>query len=322
MEKLRWSHSVHSQMESLFASIKAIGVSKNEAPKGHIRSLGTWNAYRQEAHSFAKFLYRKGVNDLRDAEAVVRAAKEYLSSKIFDARSTGATVQTQETRVSALTAFERAYNTFFAQRGMNIRLDFSTDRKEYLSLARVYLSTGRNYSDGTRAYPKPEALIAAIQNPTHALQATLQLQAGLRAEGSGAPSGKVANPLTVQNLKGFASDPVTRTRVGVVSVREKGGKWTRHYLPEAIYRQLQGYLEKHGPLQSRYKEYLASVVQAAKATGQYSKGRGSHALKTTFAQRRYQQCTRHGFSHERALQAVALELGHNRMEITRIYTKG
>lgn len=322
MAKLRWSKSVHSQLESIFASVKALGQSKAVAERGHIRSLGTWRIYRQEAHAFAKFLQGKGVKDIRDAAAVSRVAAEYLASKLSAARTSGLSVQTQELRASALSAFQRAYNSFFSQRGLDIRLDFANARKEYLALARLYLAPGRNYAEATRAYPRPEALIAAISNPVHQLQAKLQLQSGLRAEGSGAPSAKLANPLSFDNLKGFARDPVTGECVGVLLTREKGGKWTRHYLPEATYRQLQTYIQRQGPLQSNYKEYVTSVAQAARATAQYSKGRGSHGLKTAFAQRRYQQCAKHGFSHERAMQITALELGHNRMDITRIYVKG
>ena len=95
-----------------------------------------------------------------------------------------------------------------------------------------------------------------------------------------------------------------------------------HYVPQKIYEMLGAYIEKNGSLQAKYSEYLKSVNEAAKATGQDSKGRGSHGLKTAFAHSRYRECVRHGFSHERALQQVALELAHNRFDITLIYTKG
>ena len=154
------------------------------------------------------------------------------------------------------------------------------------------------------------------------MQAALQYQGGLRAEGAGSPSGRVANPLTPENLKGLIKDPVTGVKVGSVAVCEKGGKWTVHYVPLQTYEKLVSYLEKHGSLQSRYRDYRNAVIAAAKATGQYSSGRGTHGLKTSFAKNRYLECVRHGLTHEQAIQATALELAHNRSDITMIYTRG
>lgn len=265
---------------------------------------------------------RNGVNDLRDTASVQRAAARYLAWRLEVAITSAQSLQTQETRSAALAGFERAFNAFFAQRGLEERLNFAAARREYLALSRAYLGRGRQYEAGTRAYAAPERLVAAIDNETHRLQATLQYQGGLRAEGVGAPSGKLGNPLTWDNMKGLANDPVTGELVGRIEVREKGGKWTSHYIPRETYAHLVRYLEKHENLQSRYSEYRNAVITAAKASGQHSKGRGTHGLKSTFAHRRYMECVRYGFSHEKALQQVALELAHNRADVTLIYTKG
>jgi hypothetical protein len=319
---LRWPTSIHSQIESIYSAIKAFGVSKAKCPPGHIRSIGTLTVYLGEAHSFAQFLKSKGVRDLRDTANVQKMADLYLASRLQVARAKGQSLQTQETRSAALGSLARAFNSFFAQRGCNERLNFVATRQEYRALSRAYLGRGRSYENGTRAYPAPEKLITAIGNETHRLQATLQYQGGLRAEGVGAPSGKLNNPLTWGNVKGMATDPVTGVRVGCIEVREKGGKWTMHYIPQETYEHLVRYLVKHGSLQSRYSEYHNSVITAAKTSGQFSQGRGTHGLKTSFAHRRYLQAVQHGLSHERALQQVALELAHNRADVTLIYTKG
>lgn len=320
--KLRWPKSIHSQIESVFSAIKAVGVSKAQCQSGHIRSIGTLNAYLREAHSFAKFLQSHGVKDLRDTAMVQKMVGQYLAWRLEIARSSGQSLQTQETRSAALAALERAFNSFFAKRGLSERLNFAAARREYLALSRAYLSRGREYEAGTRAYPSPERLAAAMENETHRLQATLQFQGGLRAEGVGAPSGKLGNPLTWDNMKGLVNDPVTGKLVGCVEVREKGGKRTSHYISRETYARLVRHLEKHGCLQSKYGEYRNAVITAAKASGQYGRQRGTHGLKTAFAHRRYLECVRHGFSHEKALQQVALELAHNRSDVTLIYTKG
>jgi hypothetical protein len=322
LAKLRWPKSIHSQIESIFSAIKAIGVSKAQCPAGHIRSIGTMNAYLREAHSFAKFIKSNGVHNLRDTANVQKAAGQYLAWRLEAARAFSQSLQTQETRSAALSGLERAFNAFFAQRGLSERLNLAVERREYLALSRAYLGRGREYEAGTRAYSAPERLVAAIDNETYRLQASLQYQGGLRAEGVGAPSGKLGNPLTWDNMKGLTNDPVTGMRVGHIEVREKGGKWTSHYIPRETYASLVHYLEKYGSLQSRYNEYRNSVATAAKLSGQYAPGRGTHGLKTVFAQQRYMECVQHGFSHERAMQQVALELAHNRADVTLIYTKG
>ena len=321
MAKLRWSKSLHAQVESIFAAIKGFG-EKKTLSTGAIRSLGTWRAYRSEAHRFANYLQSKNIKDLRETGAVQQAAKEYMAERLTVARQQGHSHQTQQARASALAALERGFNRFFEQRGISLRLYFAESRSEYLALSREYLLQRQEYMDGTRAYPAPERLVAAIPSETHALQATLQYQSGMRSEGVGAPSGKIPNPLTAENLRGYGKDPVTGQQVGIVATKEKGGKWTSHFLPKATYDRLEAHLQRHGRLESKYQEYRNSIITASKLTGQYAPGRGTHGLKTAFAKHRYAQCVKHGFSHEQAMQQTAWELSHNRWDITLIYTRG
>lgn len=322
MARLRWPKSIHMQVESVFKSICAIGKDKKTAPKGHIRSIGTWGAYRAEAHRFAHFLSQNGINDLRDTIKIQSVVSKYLSRKLQVARMNNASYQTQKSRSSALASLERSFNNFFESRDRTLKLDFSAARKEYLALSKAYLNPKIVYSNGSRAYPQPEKLVSYIQDKTHALQATLQYQGGLRAEGVGAPSGKIYNPLTQKNLRGIVTDPVTKVSVGAIRVREKGGKWTTHYIPKTTYQQLVNHINQYGKLESKYADYRESVITAAKRSGQFSQGRGTHGLKTAFAHHRYRQCIERGFSHERALQTTALELAHNRFDITVRYLKG
>ena len=321
MAKLRWSKSLHSQIEAVFASFKGFGEKKILAT-GSIRSVGTWHSYKSEAHRFAKYLHSKGITDLRETSAVQQAAKTYMAERLAVARREGHSHQTQQARASALAALEKAFNRFFAQRGIPLRLDFAQSRREYLELSRVYLARRQEYADGTRAYPYPEKLVAAIRHEGHALQATLQFQSGMRSEGVGAPSGQVRNPLLLENLRGYTKDPATGQQVGVVVTKEKGGKLTSHFLPRTTYERLNEYLQRHGSLESKYSDYHAAVTTAAKITGQYAPGRATHGLKTHFAKSRYAQCVKYGFTHEQAMQQTAWELAHHRWDITLIYTRG
>ena len=321
MAKFRWSKSLHSQIESVFATLKGFG-EKRAAATGNIRSFGTWNAYRSEAHRFTKFLASKGVIDLREVDKVQQVAKMYLAERLSVARQRGHSYQTQQTRACMFSALARGFNRFFEQRAMPLRLDFTESRREYLALSREYLLHRQEYVDGTRAYPDPQRLVAAIRDEEHALQAALQFQSGMRAEGVGAPAGKVRNPLTLDNLRGYGTDPVTKKTVGIVATKEKGGKWTSHFLPQATYVRLEAYLKTHRSLESKYQDYRKAIITAAKITGQHAPGRATHGLKTAFAKHRYAQCIKHGLSHEQAMQQTAWELSHNRWDITLLYTRG
>jgi hypothetical protein len=174
-----------------------------------------------------------------------------------------------------------------------------------------------------RAYPDPVRLIAAISDGTFQLQASLQYEGGLRTEGVGAPSNRrLKNPLTCNGLHGIGTDPVTASPVGIVASVEKGGKATEHYISVATYRMLEEHISRYGKLESDYFAYVEAINTAAKATGQYAPGRGSHGLKHNFAQERYLECIKHGMSHEQALQQTSIETSHFRLRETLTYTRG
>ncbi len=139
----------------------------------------------------------------------------------------------------------------------------------------------------------------------------------------GAPSNRrIKNPLTAEGLHGIGSDPVTGAPVGIVASVEKGGKETEHYVSVETYRRLEEYIRVHGKLESDYADYVAAINQAARETGQYASGRGSHGLKHNFAQERYLECISHGLTHEQALQQTSLETSHFRLRETLTYTRG
>ena len=68
-------------------------------------------------------------------------------------------------------------------------------------------------------------------------------------------------------------------------------------------------------------EYAEAINEAAKKTGQYEPGRGTHALKHNFAQERYSECINNGYSHEQAMQQTSLETSHFRYYETYAYTR-
>jgi hypothetical protein len=147
--------------------------------------------------------------------------------------------------------------------------------------------------------------------------AELQYHGGLRAEGVGAPRephSKAA--LSLEKFKGVVRDPFTQDRqVGVIEVTEKGGKSTRHYVPIDAYERARHYVEKSGPIREIYERYLESINDAARQTGQYIPGRGTHGLKHNFVEdfvRRGMEC---GKSREEIFAEGARQCAHERADI-------
>lgn len=318
----RWPTSLHSQTEALFHGIRSIREKKKSNPFG-IHSFGSWDSYRSHAHRFVDFMIGKDRTSLLDTRSVHDDMAEYLEHILTYYAEKKRSRQTMETLLSALGKFEYALNRYIEMYYHDVPLLESEQlRLEYYARSRSLLrKSSRIFYN--RAYPDPVQLIANIRNKTFQLQASLQYEGGLRAEGVGAPSNqRLKNPLTASCLRGIINDPVSRMVIGIVATVEKGGKETEHYVSLRTYRRLEQYLKEFGKLESDYFEYVAAINQAACVTGQYSPGRGSHGLKHNFAQERYLECIDHGLTHEQALQQTSLETSHFRLRETLTYTRG
>lgn len=320
--KNRWPTSLHSQVESVFHSIRAIGRSKADDLRG-IRSFGAWMVYRREAHRFAQFMSSKGRNTILSTQSVQDDMVEYLEKRLESYVKYKRSRQTMEAALSALGKFEYAINHYIeSYLPDQPKLDTGQLRMDAYAKSKRLLHKSSGKFDN-RGYSDPIALIGAIKGRTYQLQASLQFEGGLRAEGVGAPSNRqLKNPLTEKGLRGIINDPVSGLHVGVVASVEKGGKETEHYVSVETYQRLKEHIKYHGKLESDYCEYVEAINKAAQATNQYIPGRGSHGLKHNFAQERYQECVAHGMTHEQGLQQTSLETSHFRMRETLGYTRG
>jgi integrase len=249
---------------------------------------------------------------------------DYLSARLADYVKNKRSRQTIETILSGLAKFEYAINHYIEIHLPSDQPKLETEqlRMEFYAKSKRLLCKSSKTFDN-RAYSDPIALIGAITGGTYQLQASLQFEGGLRAEGVGAPSNRrLKNPLTENGLRGIINDPVTGLPVGIVASVEKGGKETEHYVSVETYQRLKKHIELHGKLESNYFEYNEAINRAAQATNQYAPGRGTHGLKHNFAQERYHECATHGMTHEQALQQTSLETSHFRMRETLGYTRG
>jgi hypothetical protein len=315
----RWPKSLHSQAEALMGGIRAIGRKKGVVDRRFIRGLGTWTVYRRDIHSFVEFLQRAGLRDLRDVRRVSGLTRAYIASRGQALRGAGGSFQTIEREISALTKFSHALDVYAERHGGESAADIRTVLTEEKARWREELAP-RSNGYTTRAYPDPDGLYAAISDPALRLQARLMGETGCRAEGVGAPA-RGSNPLTVANLLGMGADPVSDEAAGRILVIEKGGKQTEHYVGAATYQALADHIQEHGQLVSGYRSFLRAVETAARLTGQYAPGRGTHGLKHSFAQTRMREATEAGFSYEAAKQAVANEIAHNRMDSVDVYLR-
>jgi len=317
----RWPKSLHSQLEAVFHGIRCIRLTKTEG--GGIHSFGSWKVYRNEAHNFVGFMAEKGRMSLLDTAMVAEDMGLYLAEKLDHYVANKRSRQTMETMLSAMGKMDYAINFYIGRHDLDAGfLDTEKLRMEFYAQSKARLPRSSKVF-GNRAYPDPLRLIEHISDSTFQLQASLQYEGGLRAEGVGAPSNRrIKNPLTEQGLRGTGTDPVTGKLVGIVASVEKGGKETDHFVSKETYARLEMHIIKNGQLASNYLKYVEAINQAARATGQYARGRGSHGLKHNFAQERYIECVQKGFSHEKALQQTSLETSHFRMRETLTYTGG
>ena len=306
----------------MFHSIRSFREAKSNNSLG-LRSFGSWKVYKYEVHRFVEFMLIKGLATILDTLSVRDFMAVYLAERLDHYVERKRSRQTMETILSALGKFEYALNHYIEEHNLavpllkteQLRLDYYARGKKTLR------KSSRLFS--SRAYPDPVRLIGAIHDGTFQLQASLQYEGGLRAEGIGAPCNRrIKNPLTAEGLRGIGVDPVTGKPAGIVASVEKGGKETEHYVSVETYRRLEEHICMYGSLESDYFTYVEEINRAARETGQYATGRGSHGLKHNFAQERYLECVDRGMTHEQALQQTSLETSHFRLRETLGYTGG
>ena len=292
----------------------------------YIHSMGTFDRTARRLWPLQGWLKTKSISDIELlTDELVRQYLEHRLDYHIDKKNSRHSFKVE---VSALGNLERGL-TLFSQkhRSVPVLYDFSKARKSFTAKARQLSKTTAEYE--SRVLPDPQALIAVLNEPRHKLMAALQLHSGCRAEGVGAPQRGYpgGNPLTLQNFTGpdgkllpTQKDPVTGEMVRPFWTKEKGGKVAWKFCPVSLAKEVMDWLAAHPEgLCDSYASYLAAINQAMKETGQSVRGRGTHALRFNFAQRRYRQCIAAGMGDEEAKRLVSREMSHNRPDITEGY---
>ncbi|WP_319466203.1 hypothetical protein [uncultured Pseudodesulfovibrio sp.] len=326
--------SIKRQCGAALETITRIAQSRHVAKatgEAGIFSAATRNVVGQRLFPLQKFCKGSRIKNIEKLSP--EDMEKYLQTRLQHHMAKGNSLHTFRAELSAVGKLEQGLNLFSElHRGGKNHYDWSRIRKDVSKVAGEVLSrTTSTYRD--RAYDRPETIVVAIANQTHQLQARIQLEAGCRTEGVGAPSkgehGKASNPMTKANWHhpetkrplGLVRDPITGQQVAAFWTKEKGGKVAFHFCSSQTRSAVFEHFKANGRLESNYKEYLESINQAAMEVGQYHQGRGTHGLRHNFAQNRFDQALRRGYTDEQAKYAVSQEMSHNRADITETYLR-
>lgn len=300
--------SKHADMQNARAEL----VEKGESPSSSaiaaqtgIYSFGTLDKYTDKLNELANFAKETdGVRDLVNlsAETVQAFLAEKIEVGVSLSHFSGycAAIQKLETGLSAHAekfGYDRQYN--FSERNND---EIKTLRDE----ARQNLTSDREQ----RAYEDPKALIDSLERSDFRLVASLQYESGMRIN--------EASNLKESQFKGFSQDKYTGEKIGLIDFQGKGGRHnTAQVSPETYEKVLSAVKENGGNLSVNQNDYRSALEKSSHVSNQnYT---GSHGLRWSYAQERYQELREHKLTDLEARQVVSHELGHNRLEITNLY---
>ena len=311
-------------MQRLFeqSDINAIGTSRHTAKenarsfgattsaevggKVGIHSYNTADAYRSVWRQVMNFTRQEfGVKDVEKIDGLHTRA--FLEYKI----ESGVALATFSQYAAACSKLEQALNRYAEKNNTGRTYDLTSGLGDVRKEANAEL---RRFDD-SRAYPAPEKLIQALDNQTHRLAASIQLEGARISE---------AALIRPSQLRGITTEPVTGREVGAYHVKSKGGHQRTIFLSPQTYRELVSHIRESGEFTINKNSYRDELRQAAAISQQpYS---GSHGLRHNAAQRYYSEIqkstsNRPALTSEQALLATAILCGHSRPSIARTYLK-
>ena len=270
-----------------------------------IYSFGTFEKYKDVWHGFGHFC--KSELNVKD---ILKVRQEHVH-EFLEYRAVVDQIgwRTFQLECSALNKLDDTLTRFCEKQDNGLpKYDFAKIIAEAKQEFKDVLQ-GRQDGLKNRAYDHPNMIAASIESDDHRLSWQLAVEGG----------GRISEISIVREkqLLGLERDPHTGRQVGVVQVQGKGGLDRPLFIAPETYRKLaQAVAAKGGLFQVKQNALRASVRQAA---GDEYNGRGVHGGRYNFAQNRYVELTRHGYSHEQTISLVSRELGHHRADITLHY---
>lgn len=268
------------------------------AAKSGIQSFSTYKAYFKTGVELLKFC--RVVHGIRSADQLTSDhVRTFLESKI----RSGIKLSSFRRYAAGISKIESALS-----RVVGRECGWSDTIAIMREAAAVYLDG----SQKVRAYDRPGELLEHLEGDSR-IVAELQLFSGLRVS--------EATYITQDQLRGFSLDKETGQVVGLLHLtRTKGGKARLALVPVEVFQQLSERLAAGEEFQVNRQHYRHGLADAAVASGQDYRGRGTHGLRWNFAKERLFELINHQ-PYDVALTTVSHEMGHSRGSITAHYLR-
>jgi hypothetical protein len=112
-------------------------------------------------------------------------------------------------------------------------------------------------------------------------------------------------------------DSISKSEVGIIETKEKGGKEGEVLVSIQTYEELVTHLSQNKTFKINRQAYYSDIKQSAILSGEIAEA--SHGLRWNFAKRRMFEYAKAGYSYADSLQEVSYEMKHNRASITEHY---
>lgn len=289
--------SRHEMKAKVRLELEADGITPTQAILAKhmpVYSARTEAGYKKAWEQFFNFAREEhGVRD--PAKIKRRHIEEFLQRKI----NQDAKLKTFKTYAAAISKMELALN--------NVR-KYPLHYSEAVDRMRVIAKQQLNGDVRSRAYKNPVAVVDEIKIEEYKVAAELQMYGGARiAEISELKRGR--------NLLGI------KNGVGVIRLTNtKGGRVRDMSVSVELYKRVEDLAAEDGTFEFSRGNYSRALKRAAERSG--NEWQGTHGLRWNYIQNSFRERQEvGGLNYEEALQAVALEIGHSRPEITLHYLR-
>ncbi len=289
--------SRHEMKAKVRGNLEAQGIATtpaNVAKYMPVYSIRTEAEYKKAWQRF--FIFVRNEYGVRDPAKVKRRhVEEFLQRRI----NADVKLRTFKGYAAALGKMELALN--------NIR-KYPLHYSETINRLRDHAKTELDGSTTSRGYRKPEDIIKELNIAEYKIAAELQLYGGARIS-------EISELKPGRNLVGLKDGEWT-----IRLTNTKGGRVRDMRVPKELYDRVEGIVSKDGKFSFTRCNYSSALKGASVRAGE--NWTGTHGLRWNFVQdsfRNHQE--KGGLSFEEALQAVALEIGHSRPEITLHYLR-
>jgi len=270
-----------------------------------VSSYNTMQTYRNTWNNF--FNYLKEHWSLKNCELI---ESHHISSYMYYKLEYYPAVSYIKKISSALGKLEIALSYFTKEiYGVSKYYDFSI-RQDILDEARDLKLVVNNYHN--RCYINPVNLISYFKDPIHQLAAQIQYEGGSRIEGVAL--------IKEEQLLGYRYDEITKKHKYIIFTKEKGGKEGEILVSKKTYKSLENHILEFGSFKIKRQRYYLDIKQACLTANEVPEA--SHAFRWNFAKNRMFEYAQSNYSYQDSLQAVSIELKHNRAQITEHYLGG